>query len=375
MALRIRGKNKFYHAYFQKIVVDSDGKLRYVRTTIDLHTNDYLTAKALEQELMARNAAARSRLRLEAHLQRLEDTANGIQRPKVLNHPIHATRARKRLKLSDGLEAAAKYREISRDSAKIWKRFVEKCGCRYFDEVTPDRAFEFLNSYYGGDGQGKSFNNVKSAVNTIFTLLRIDAGIDESPFAKIPNRKHISAHQRPFTEEEFKAIYKAAFEPWKTASLIAWFTGLREKDVFELRWSNIDGDIITTKPAKTARFGRSVQIPLHPQLQAALNDLPRTNDLVLGCFKFSRKSQKFHRDFGEILKSLNIQDTEAGIVNFNCFRDSFVTRCDEAGIPRHATRGIVGHTKDKQTDLYSHDIISARKIQTMPGVKLDEADS
>lgn len=373
MALRRRGKDNFYHAYFRKIITLPDGSLQYTSTTVNLGTDDLATARAMEAELMAKNKAARLHQRALSHLRRLEVEA-GVRPESDAPAPIsHAVR-RKRLKLAEWQEAAAKYRDLSRDTIKIFNRFVKSISERYFDEITPERALRYLNENFGDDGKGKSFNNNKSVLNTVFRLLRIDAGIDSSPFERIPNRKHVAEHQRPFTEEEFLRIYHAAAEPWKTAVLIAWWTGLRKESVFNLKWSAIDGDILTTMPGKTARFGRAVRIPIHPQLLAALSALHRKNEYVLGCFKFCRTSNSFHRKFGELLDKLGIVADERGIVNFNCLRDSFVTRCDEAGIPRHATRGIVGHVSDKQTDLYSHDLNSARKIQHMKPANLDKSD-
>ena len=373
MALRRRGKDNFYHAYFRKVITLPDGSLQYTSTTVNLGTDDLATARAMEAELMAKNKAARLHQRALSHLRRLEVEAGArpeSDAPAPISHAIR----RKRLKLAEWQEAAAKYRDLSRDTIKIFNRFVKSISERYFDEITPERALRYLNENFGDDGKGKSFNNNKSVLNTVFRLLRIDAGIESSPFERIPNRKHVAEHQRPFTEEEFLRIYHAAAEPWKTAVLIAWWTGLRQESVFNLKWSAIEGDVLTTMPGKTARFGRAVRIPIHPQLLAALSALPRKNEYVLGCFKFCRTSNSFHRAFGELLDKLGIVADERGIVNFNCLRDSFVTRCDEAGIPRHATRGIVGHVSDKQTDLYSHDLNSARQIQHMKPVNLDKPD-
>ena len=227
------------------------------------------------------------------------------------------------------------------------------------------------SSYEVYKSGGKNFNNIKSALNAVFRLTLLDSGMDESPFAKIPNRSLSSKHQRPFTEAEFVRIYRAAPEPWKTAVLIAWFTGLRQKDVFLLRWDQIQGDVLTTTPAKTARFGRAVQIPIHPQLAEVLKNLSRCGERVLGAWEYDPKSISFRRAFGHILRSLGIVDNVHGKVVFNSLRDSFITRCDEAGVPRHAIRGIVGHRKDNMTDLYSHDLKSARQVQRLPRVKLE----
>ena len=106
--------------------------------------------------------------------------------------------------------------------------------------------------------------------------------------------------------------------------------------------------------------------------RSELESLPRVNARVLGAWKYTPNDIRFRRAFGEILDRLGITDNARGIVTFNSLRDSFVTRCDEAGIPRHAIRGIVGHTSDEMTDLYSHDLESARKIQQLPFAPLEK---
>ncbi len=374
MALRKRGKTGCWHAYFRTVTALPDGRLKYATTTVNLGTSDLVTARAMEAQLMAKNKAARLHQRATAVMTRLEIAAGDrIPTPDEMQIPAR-THRKKRLKLKDWYNAITKYRDISYDIRKKFERFIKKSPYIYFDEVTPEAALTYLQTYYGGEGQGKSFNNTRTALNTVFRFLLIDAGMPESPFSRIPYRKHTSAHQRPFTDEEFTRIYSAAEEPWKTACLIAWHTGLREESVFKLRWSDIEGDVLTIMPGKTARFGRAVRVPIHPQLQAHLSTLPRENEYVLGCFSYNRRSSVFSTAFGKLLDALDIRSTPGEIVNFNCFRDSFVTRCDAAGIPRHAVRGVVGHVSDDTTDLYSHDLQTARLIQHLPPAKLEKPD-
>ena len=371
MALRKRGKHGTWHAYFRTVVSLPDGKLKYATTTVNLFTTDLVEARALEADLMAKNKAARMHQRATAKIRQLE-VAAGIRPAEELPHPIIREKRVRRLALADALEAAAKYKSIGETTTKRFRAFVKAMKLKYMDEVTPDIAFEYLCSKAPDSSSGKNFNNIKSALNAVFRLTLLDSGMAESPFAKIPNRSLSSKHQRPFTEAEFVRIYHAANEPWKSACLIAWFTGLRQKDVFLLRWDQIEGDVLTTMPAKTARFGRAVQIPVHPQLAEALQKIPRCGDRVLGAWKYDPESISFRRYFGSLLHELDIQDNIHGFVAFNSFRDSFITRCDAFGVPRHAIRGIVGHTEDNTTDLYSHDLTSARQVQQLPRVKLGE---
>lgn len=371
MALRKRGKNGYYHAYFRTVLSDSDGTLHYGMRTVNLGTTDLVLARAMESELLQKNKAMRMHQRVTAHLIRQEIEA-GL-RPVSELPIVEKQRSRpKRLLIANALEAAAKYKVIGETTRKIFRMFSKEMkSFRYMDEITPEIAFQFLTDKYPDIESGKTFNNTKSYLHTIFKLTLLDSGMKESPFARIPNRTGSGRHQRPFSEDEFIRIWNAAEEPWKSAVFIAWHTGLRQKDVFMLRWDQIDEDVLTTTPAKTARFGRSVQIPLHPDLAAYLKLLPKTGDRVLGNWEYNPDSISFRRYFGNLLKQLDIGETAAGFPAFNSFRDSFITRCDEAGIPRHAIRGIVGHMKDSQTDLYSHDLTTARQIQSLPGVKLE----
>jgi integrase len=209
---------------------------------------------------------------------------------------------------------------------------------------------------------------MKSALNNVFRLLLRDSGMERSPFDTLPSRRISSLSQRPFTREEYRRILAVAPSPWKEAVQIAWYTGLREKDVFTLKWSEISGDLIRKLPAKTARFRREVLIPIHPALQRVLDALPRNGERVLGAWAYKPNYIYFKRSFGKILADAGIeQESASGRVVFNSLRNSFISRCDAAGIPRHAIRGIVGHVSDSMTDLYSHDETSARLIQTLPG--------
>lgn len=374
MALRQRGKQGFWHAYFRTVVSLPDGRLKYASTTVNLYTTDLIEARAAEAELMAKNRAVRMHQRMQARLIKME-VAAGVRPAEELPPQIVRVKRPRRLALADALDAAAKYRAVGSTAAKHFRTFIRDMAAkkiRYMDEVTPEVAFEYLSERCPASASGKNFNNIRSALNAIFRLTLLDSGLKESPLASIPNRVLSSRHQRPFTEDEFIRIYRAAPEPWKSASLIAWFTGLREKDCFLLRWDQIDGDVLTTVPGKTARFGRAVRIPLHPQLQERLRELPRSGERVLGAWPYEPQKIGFRRFFGNLLRDLDIRDNDQGFVQFNSLRDSFVTRCDAAGIPRHAVRGLVGHVSDAQTDLYSHDLTTARLVQQLP--RLAELD-
>lgn len=369
MALVRRGKHNYFHAYFRTLELRPDGTLVQRGTTVNLFTTDRKTAEALEAELMKKNRQIREHCRAKAHQIKMAVAAG--ERPvddQIKPARIHR---RRRLLIDQAITAAEAYRPVGESAAKHFRNFAKMIPCRYMDEVTPEIAFDYLCRRFP-EGQGKSFSNCRGAINRIFKLTLLDAGIERSPFDLIPRREINSKHQRPFSNEEFAAIFEAAPEPWRSAAYIAWHTGLREKDVFTLRWDEIHADVIIKLPAKTSQFRREVQIPMHPVLMAYLDQLPRVDDRVLGAWAYSPKSSAWQQAFPRLLRKLNITGSDLGLVNFNSFRNSFITRCDAAGIPRHAIRLAVGQVEDKQTDVYSHDLTTARRIQKIDGVKLDK---
>ena len=359
MALRQRGKLNYWHAYYVAWERTPDGGLRRKHVEVNLGTTDRDVAKSLEIRLMRKAREQSIEARASA---KIEAILNG-----TTVSVVHAEPRKRRLKVSDALLRAARYRELGDTAKKLWRRFERSYGDYYLDEVTPQHALVYLESI--APNGGKVYNNSRSALNGIFKLLLIDAGLQSSPFELIRPSRCSTLSQRPITSEEYRRILKVAPSPWKEAVQIAWWTGMREKDVFTLKWSEIRGDLIRKLPAKTARFRREVLIPVHPVLASVLKALRKKKSKdgrVLGAWSYNPNYIGFRRAFGDILRKAGVQSGKDGRVCFNSLRNSFISRCDAAGIPRHAIRGIVGHVSDDMTDLYSHDETSARMIQNLP---------
>ena len=367
MAIHRRGKKNYYSAYFRGLDERPDGTLVWVRREVCLHTGDATTAAALDLQLREREAKRRAELRARAFARQLMSPDVSTSVSSVT--PVKNERPR-RLRLDSALDAVAKYAPVSDTMRRVWSRFARSIPVRYCDELTAPMIHDYLDQY----ARGKTYNNVRNIVGRVLSLTRMESGLDRNPVDAIPTRRSESDHQRPLSLAEFLRLHAAAPEPWRTAVLIAWHTGLRQKDVATLRWSEIRDDAILHTPGKTARFGRAVEIPVHPQLAAALAVLPHDDDFVLGHWWPSGTIPDHdRRRFAALLASCGIASNATGIVNFNSLRDSFVSRLDAAGIPRHAIRGMVGHVSDDTTDLYSHDLTTARRILDLPAPDIDSA--
>lgn len=359
MALRKQGNT--YYVYFR----DIGGKIK-IRT---LKTSDKTEAERLHSQFMDLLHAQRVKANMMRNFPELGEMKSLVA-PSSHSRACQIARAGG-LKLTDMVKEAEKVRPVPERSKAILEKYIEKTGFTYASQATPKNCLEYLDKEYG-DGNGKGYNNAKCALNALWKATLVQSGISSSPWQTVPNRlikQENIEHHRPLTSEEFYKAFEKCSEPYKTASLISWYTGLRKETCFRLAWEHINAEdqSITIMPGKTARFGRKVYIPIHANLWQHLLALPRPGDdktPILSQWDEPKHCPgvKDKTYYAGLLFSLGILDNADGKASFHSIRASFITRCDEAGISRKAIKGVVGHTSDEVTDLYSQDKETAKQI-------------
>lgn len=366
--MALRKIHNTYYVYFK----DIDGSQR----TRSLKTTDKAVAEKLHKVFMIQLQGKKGEVVI---MRNFSDRFPGEQITSVApkREVLDGEHVRGGISLKKMFDCAAKKRTWKEEKRikSFWDHFVSQVDVKYADQITSRKALEYLERNFG-KSSGKTYNNHKSVLNSIFRLCLVEAGLSQSPFATIADRQVRNVqHHRPLTEMEFKAAFEAAAEPWKTAAIISWFTALRRETCFRLAWEHIDikDRSITIIPGKTARFGRAVYIPIHPQLWEHLLSLPRPKSdktPILSQFpqllRWNDEKRKLTYFVG-LLKSLGINDTTDGKASFHGIRASFITRCDEAGVNRRATRGVAGQMNDNITDLYSRDKETAKEILKLKG--------
>lgn len=348
MALRKRGNR--YFAYYR----DINGK----QVTCALKTDREAEAVRLHEKFMI---LARAKNGI-AQMAKLFPMQNKPAEPeRIPEQPFHK---RGTLAIADMWDVASKYRKLSSTHKKSFDRFASEIRVRFADQVTSAMALEYLEKNYS-KGNGKTFNNNKTILNTIFKLCLIEAKLQRSPFENILNRRvdKVKSH-RPLTQVEYDQIMSSDDALCRLMACISWYTGMRLETCARVSGALIDieDQSITIVPGKTARFKRAVYIPIHNKLLDYLKSNFNWNDIPFAAQAGFVSEKAFSMRFQRLLDRLGIKDTEIGKASFHSIRSSFITRMDEAGIPRHAIQGIVGQVSEATTNLYSHDKKTAKKI-------------
>lgn len=258
----------------------------------------------------------------------------------------------------------------------VWAK--ENTRARTADDVTVAVAWQF-SEWIGkqADVSNKTRNAYMSELGTVWQMLMKRGKARENPWTvpRVQRDRDQEQTGRAFTQEEEQRIFDAAAKvghEWFEMCVIARYTGLRMTDVKGLRWSQVDLENrrIVVKPAKTARHGIEVGLPMHPKLAAVLAERAGRNGpapqeewvLPERAKHDGKKYFKGDMPFSKILKTAGVTDDGGGRfkLSFHCWRHTFATRLSEAGVDKDTRMALGGWTVGDTERIYNHDWASLK---------------
>ena len=110
--------------------------------------------------------------------------------------------------------------------------------------------------------------------------------IDSNPAADLPKPGKETRRERVLDDDELKMVWAAADKvgwPYGSAVQLLILTGARRAEISELRWSEVNGELISLKGART-KNGEARNIPLSSAALKILSGIPRVvgNEFVFG---------------------------------------------------------------------------------------------
>ncbi|MBO7330081.1 MAG: site-specific integrase [Lentisphaeria bacterium] len=352
MALRKIGQT--WYVYFR----DLDGKIK----TRSLKVHDEATAKALHDSYMEQIRAKKGRAVL---LRDFPEVAAVIPK-SVAPEPSGPVHTRGTIRISDMWECALTKRKLSKTHANIWRTFVSRAQVNFADQVTPEFALEYLETYYG-QGNGKSYNNVKSILNTVFRCCLVEAGLSASPFQPIINKliTEVDTH-RNLTLEEFDRLCEMAPLPIKILLMLSRWTTQRWETCYRMTPEMFDFEkrVFIIDPGKTRRFKKWVCCPIMPELEEFLRPiLPKCQKGKSIVSNFSDWiPNTFNKKQKELFIAAGVLDNESGKASFHSIRGTAITWFKDHGVIGDDLRSITGHTSDAMEDIYARPMANISQI-------------
>ena len=245
-------------------------------------------------------------------------------------------------------------------------------------DVTGEHAVEFMQTIRAAHS-GKTFNDYRAILLQTWDGLRKipSAAVTVNPWRDIERAERNSHTRRELTVEELAAVIQAAEGEMRLLFAIGIYTGLRLGDAVRLDWGAVDlvRGFVNVTPAKTARHGTKVRIPLAPALRGILEMTPprRRRGRILPALAAEyetegsagmilvRKVQAVFKAAGIETQAVTRQKNKDGTprktveVGFHSLRHTYVSLCANAGVPLAIVQAIVGHTNPAMTAHYFHE--------------------
>jgi integrase len=200
-----------------------------------------------------------------------------------------------------------------------------------------------------------------------------------------PLRDEADAEKDVFTPEQVRALVAAAEGDWKGAILAGYFTGLRLRDVTELRWEAVDFKTGLLR-VKTRKTGAVIVLPLHPEFSAWLAEQTRgigkapifpalagkTGGGKSGLSMNFRGIMARAGIVGRILRER--AEKSAGrtqsSLSFHSLRHSFNSALANAGVAQEHRQKLTGHASAAMNAKYTHHELDALRaaVAVLPGV-------
>lgn len=352
MALRKLGQT--WYVYFR----DLDGKIK----TRSLKVRDEAMAKALHDSYMEQIRAKKGRAVLIRDFPEVATVIPKSVAPEP-NGPVHT---RGTIRLADMWACALTKRKLSRTHEKIWHTFLTRTTAKFADQVTPELALEYLETHYS-KGNGKTFNNVKSILNTVFRCCLVEAGLTASPFQPIINKliTEVETH-RNLTLEEFDRLMELAPLPIKILMMLSRWTTQRWETCYRMTPEMFDFEkrVFIIDPGKTRRFKKWVCCPIMPELENFLRPLlPKCKKGKSIVSNFSDWiPNTFNKKQKELFIAAGVLDNDSGKASFHSIRGTAITWFKDHGIVGDDLKLITGHSNDEMEQIYARPMANIARI-------------
>lgn len=201
--------------------------------------------------------------------------------------------------------------------------------------------------------------NYTVVVLGLVTQYAADRGlIDANPLAEKVRRLRQAratddkpARNRPWTREECAAVLAAAKPQIKLPIALAMFGGFRKTDILAMKRNRVAGGDISIR---TSKRGVPVNIPMHPELAAAIAQAPvHIERLCVNSYGEPWSESGWNASFFKFIARLEVEGVVGDGLTLHGLRHTLGTRLKEAGASDQQIADVLGQRSTSMARHYS----------------------
>jgi integrase len=184
--------------------------------------------------------------------------------------------------------------------------------------------------------------------------------LEENPFRKVPKPKTREIVPAFFTESEFWIFLSFVEErDFRELCITALLTGLRQAELLNLRWNDLDFSskviLIRNTEKFTTKTRKNRIVPLSDELYRLLKN--RKDAIRSECdvvFHNKKGGQLLENSVSQKFKKYVRRAGLNENLHFHSLRHSFASALVMSDVSLYAVQKLLGHTTSRTTEIYSH---------------------
>jgi integrase len=305
-----------------------------------------------------------ARKRLQDHVNDLQRAKEGLAPSKPMRKALHAPFADVLNDYRLDLIAQGRNRQHVKDTCRRVERIARECRWGTIGDANA-AAFTKWRAKVAPSLSAKYLKEYGVSLRAFFAWMVQTERFDRNPFAlvKHPQTKGRETRvRRAFTLDEAGRLLAVA-EHHRLPYLILWYTGLRYRAAWGLRWCDYLTDregggprFVMAGAADKARNARVIPVraELAREIDAHRLDCPKakpTTRICAGIFPRQRSCKRRPNSLRvDMAKAgIPVRDALGRVLDFHSFRKTFSTWAQVAGVPLTATQNLLGHASPDMT--------------------------
>lgn len=195
-----------------------------------------------------------------------------------------------------------------------------------------------------------SINRELNVLSKMFSIAVENKYIQINPCLGVKRLRIENKPDRFLTIEEEEKLLAAANPNLRRIILVALYTGMRQGEILNLKWKDLNLKEKYIKVLKT-KNNKVRKIPLAKTLEEEFLKLPKLSEYVICNPLTKTRYINIHKVFEETVKRAKIEH-----ITFHQLRHSAATRMVEKGIDLVVVKEILGHADLSTTQKYSHPV-------------------